>query len=40
MANSHVSPEELQRAVMKWTTLGAAGFIGAVVLYVYLAFLN
>jgi hypothetical protein len=40
MANTQITPEELQRAVMKWTSLGAVGFVGAVILYVYMAFLN
>jgi hypothetical protein len=40
MADAHVTPEELQKAVLKWTALGAAGFIGAVIAYVYLAILN
>jgi hypothetical protein len=40
MANHQITPEELQKAVLKWTSMGAAGFVGAVVLYVYFAFMN
>lgn len=40
MANQQISPEELQKAVLKWTSLGAVGFVGAVIVYVYLAVLN
>lgn len=40
MANSHITPEELQQAVLKWTSLGAVGFVGAVIAYVYFAILN
>ena len=40
MANQNITPEELQKAVLKWTSMGAAGFVGAVILYVYFAILN
>ena len=40
MASTHITPEELQKAVLKWTAIGAVGFVGAVALYVYLGYLN
>lgn len=40
MANHQISPEELQKAVLKWTSLGAVGFVGSVIVYVYFAVLN
>ena len=40
MANTQINPEELQKAVLKWTALGAAGFVGAVALYVFLGYMN
>jgi hypothetical protein len=40
MADHHITPEELQKAVMKWTSIGAVGFVGAVIVYVYFQVLN
>ena len=40
MANTGITPEELQRAVLKWTALGAVGFVGSVALYVFLGWMN
>jgi hypothetical protein len=40
MANTQITPEELQKAVLRWTAMGAVGFVGAVALYVYLGIMN
>ena len=40
MANTQITPEELQKAVLKWTSLGAVGFVGSVILYVFFKFMN
>jgi hypothetical protein len=40
MANTHITPEELQKAVLKWTSIAAVSFVGAVVVYVYFQILN
>ena len=40
MASTEITPEELQKALLKYTLLGALAFIGAVVVYVFLKVLN